>query len=63
MAKKTNDFEPNLTVRQVARILNVSERTVHRRIRSGDLPAFKDGTIVRVRPGDLRAYQLQRMFR
>ena len=63
MLNKRHDLETNLTVRQVAHILNISERTVHRRIRSGDLPALKDGTIVRIRQNDLRTYQQQRLLR
>ena len=63
MAKKNDDLEPTLTVRDIARIWRVSERTVRRRIAAGELPAFKDGNIVRVCRSDFRAYNLRRMFR
>lgn len=44
------------TLDEVADILGVSIATVKRRIRSGALPVFRDGRIVRVRERDLRAY-------
>jgi excisionase family DNA binding protein len=42
-----------LTLRQVAHQLNISRRTVVRWIEAGLLPAYKFGTMIRVRPQDL----------
>ncbi len=44
------------TIPAAARILGVSERTIHRRIHAGTLPAFRDGRIIRIRDTDLSAY-------
>ena len=61
--KKPADLERLLTVAEVAEVMGTCERTVRRRIDSGDLPALRDGRLLRVRPSDLRAYQLQRLLR
>jgi excisionase family DNA binding protein len=49
-----------LTVAEVARLARVSERTVRRRIASGELPAIKVGTTprapVRIDPAELAAF-------
>jgi len=45
-----------LTVRQVAEDLNVSTRTVHRWIASGNLIAHRVGGVVRIAAADLRAF-------
>jgi excisionase family DNA binding protein len=37
-----------LTIRQVAELLHVSERTVRRRIATGALPVLRDGRVLRV---------------
>lgn len=52
-----------LTLRQVANELGCSVATVKRRIRSGALPAFVDGRIVRVREADLTRYVAERVSR
>ena len=49
-------FEPLLTVEETAVVLNTSTKTVRRRIRAGELPAVRDGRLLRVRPIDLRTY-------
>ena len=61
--KKPADLERLLSVAEVAEVMGICERTVRRRIASGDLPALRDGRALRVRPSDLRAYQLQRLLR
>ena len=41
--KKPADLERLLTVAEVAEVMGTCERTVRRRIASGDLPALRDG--------------------
>ncbi len=62
MTKPTELPKPLLTKKRVAEILDTSEKTVDRRIRSGDLPAIRDGRIIRIRPEDLERYIAQRRF-
>ena len=45
-----------LTLAETAIVLRCSLDTVKRRIRSGVIPVFRDGRIVRVRELDLRSY-------
>jgi excisionase family DNA binding protein len=56
MTTASKEFTPLLTVSDVAKILNVSTKTVHRRIKEGKLPAIRDGDLIRVRRDDLEAY-------
>jgi len=56
MAKATDTPRTLLTKKTVAEILDTSEKTVDRRIRAGELPAIRDGRIVRVHPDDLERY-------
>lgn len=57
MTTKSNSaIEPLLTPDEVAKVLNTSVKTVHRRIKSGALPVIQDGRVVRVQPADLRLY-------
>jgi excisionase family DNA binding protein len=51
-----NDSENLLTVPQVADRLALSQATVYRLIRTGDLPALRFATSVRVCPAALRTY-------
>jgi excisionase family DNA binding protein len=51
-----------LTIQDVAEIQKICERTVRRRIAAGELPAVRDGRLLRVRARDLRLYQLQRLI-
>ena len=43
-------------ITRVAEYLDVSERTVYNRVRSGDLPAIKVGRLWRIRPSDLERW-------
>jgi excisionase family DNA binding protein len=61
MKREINRLEPLLTIKEVARIQQTCERTIRRRVASGELPAIRDGRLIRVRESDLRAYQLQRL--
>ena len=56
MTKMPNAAEPLLTIKQVAEQLNVSVKTVRRRIKTGLLAVIRDGGIVRVRQRDLQSY-------
>ena len=44
---------PLLTLKEVAGLLRVSEKTVQRRIANGQLPVIRDGGMVRIHPDDL----------
>jgi len=44
------------TVSEVAALLRVSNMTVYRLIRSGELPALRVGKSYRIRAADLEAY-------
>ena len=50
---QAGDGAPFLTLRQVAHQLNISRRTAVRWIEAGLLPAYRFGTVIRVRPQDL----------
>jgi len=45
---------------QVAKILNMSKKTLWRRIKAGKLRVIRDGSITSVMPDDLKSYLLQR---
>ena len=45
-----------LTKKAAALIIGMSEKTLDRRIRSGELPVIRDGRIIRVHPDDLERY-------
>jgi excisionase family DNA binding protein len=64
MAKTPNNSElkPLLTIAQVAELESVSERTVRRWIKGGDLPAIRTGRMIRICPDALRAFRLRRLF-
>ena len=49
-------FDHLLTLKQVAVVLSLSERSVRRIIQAGDLPAIRIGGSPRIRSADLRAY-------
>ena len=47
---------PLLTVAEVADVLRVSNMTVYRLIKAGDIPALRVGKNYRIRERDLEAY-------
>ncbi len=47
---------PLMTVAEVAEVLRVSNMTVYRLIKAGELPALRVGKNYRIREGDLEAY-------
>ncbi|CUH44493.1 helix-turn-helix domain-containing protein [Ruegeria atlantica] len=52
----SNKRKPLLSVAATAVFLGVSEKTVRRKIASGELPASRVGTQWRIRPEELDAY-------
>jgi excisionase family DNA binding protein len=56
MTKRTDFPNALLTKKAVALIVGASEKTIDRRIRSGELPVIRDGRIIRVHPDDLERY-------
>ncbi len=44
------------TVEETAKLINASSKTIYRRIRTGELPAYRDGRILRIHPNDLARY-------
>ncbi|MBL0402690.1 helix-turn-helix domain-containing protein [Microvirga aerilata] len=47
----------SFTIKQVAERWSSSERTVRRRIKSGDLAAFRVGSLLRILESDLEAFE------
>ncbi len=57
MADERGSFTgPLMTVAEVAEILRVSNMTVYRLIKAGELPALRVGKNYRIREHDLEAY-------
>lgn len=56
-AARAIDDRPALTVAEVARVLNVHQRSVHRAIARGALEAFKVGRAVRVTWDAIETYR------
>ncbi len=56
MTQRDEVSEPLMTVKDVAAGMNASEKTIRRRIASGELPVIRDGRLVRIRPVDYRRY-------
>jgi len=52
-----------LRLTEAAEFLGCSVQTVRRRIGRGELPAFRDGRILRLRPADLAGYVARRTTR
>jgi excisionase family DNA binding protein len=50
------DIEPAMTVRDIAAVLNVDEKTIYRLAQKGDLPGFKVSGSWRFRRSDLEAW-------
>lgn len=62
-AKPTQKPEPMLDIIDVAETCRVSEKTVRRWIKTGDLPAARLGNQWRIFPRDLKTFVLERMCR
>ena len=56
MTKPTDTSKKLLTKKITAAILGMSDKSLDRRIRSGELPVIRDGRIIRVHPDDLERY-------
>ncbi len=64
MPNKQNPMpEPMLDIIDIAETCRVSEKTVRRWIKAGDLPAARLGNQWRIFPRDLRTFVLERMCR
>jgi excisionase family DNA binding protein len=61
LAKPTHKPEPMLDISDVADVCRVSEKTVRRWIKAGDLPAARLGNQWRIFPRDLKTFVLARM--
>lgn len=61
MTKHNDDSEPLMTVKEVAAAMKASEKTVRRRIATGDLQVIRDGGLIRIRPRDYRIYITSRL--
>ncbi len=55
--------EPLLTVGEVANLMRVSNMTVYRLIKSGQLAAIRVGKNYRIRRGDVERYLAERAVR
>ncbi len=51
-----NEVPDLLSVKEVAELLHISERTVHRMIERKELPAYKVGKVIRVERKDVLKY-------
>ncbi len=56
MTKRDDMSEPLMTVKEVAADMKASEKTIRRRIETGDLPVIRDGRLIRIRPMEYRRY-------
>ena len=56
-------LETLLTIKDVAALCRVSEKTIRRWIKAGDLPAARLGGQVRIRPRDLDIFIRDRLTR
>jgi excisionase family DNA binding protein len=62
MPNPQNEPPPRLlTIKDVARLLQVSDKTIRRLIESRDLPAIKLGAQWRIRPRDLELFVRERL--
>ncbi len=50
LASDVEGFKAALTVRELSRLLSLSEKLIYRLIRQGKLPALRVGTSVRLDP-------------
>lgn len=51
-----NELRPMLTMEDVQKILKVSRATLERRVRRGEIPAYKIGRNVRFKAQDIEQY-------
>ena len=56
MNRPTDTLKKLLTKKAAAAILGISDKSLDRRIRTGELPVIRDGRIIRVHPDDLDRY-------
>ena len=56
MKPRTDLPDHLLTVEETANVLNTSTKTIYRRIKTGELPKYRDGNLLRIHPDDLARY-------
>lgn len=56
MSSSNEPIEPLIPLERVANILNMSPKSLWRRIKAGQLPVVRDGKITSVTPKDLKHY-------
>ena len=59
-ASPRRDTAPLLSVQETAEHLQLSVKTIRRKIAAGELPAHRLGRLLRVSEDDLRLFKLQR---
>lgn len=60
MSRPTRTLPHLLTIAEVAELEGVSQKTIHRRIRKGELPIIRDGVLIRIEPADYEAWRRAR---
>jgi len=60
MNKPIKPVEALIPLEQAAKILNISKKTLWRRIKAGELAVIRDGNIISVMPDDLKSYMAKR---
>lgn len=60
MSRPTRTLQRLLTIAEVAELEGVSQKTIHRRIRKGELPIIRDGVLIRIEPADYEAWRRAR---
>jgi excisionase family DNA binding protein len=56
MTQRKEAPRPLLTKKQAAAVLNISEKSLDRRIVAGKITIIKDGGVIRIAPEDLEKY-------
>ncbi|WP_417516155.1 helix-turn-helix domain-containing protein [Minwuia sp.] len=60
MPRNVQPLVPLLTVANVAELENVSEKTIRRRVISGDIPVIRSGRNIRIDRADYEAWRRSR---
>ena len=60
MKNPNKPIDELIPLEQVAKVLNMSKKTLWRRIKAGELAVVRDGNIISVMPDDLKSYLAKR---
>lgn len=60
MPRNVQPLVPLLTVADIAELENVSEKTIRRRVISGDIPVIRSGRNIRIDRADYEAWRRSR---